>query len=1055
MRMVCPGLVGLNLQRAILSPRRARAKLVPVAVRRENGAARLKPLAIGSGMGRMDIARGTGFYRESRPMHRIVLALLCAACSLNAFSQAIDYDIVYVRQARFGDTTNTTWPEVFHPGRIDPGADLILRHPDGSEEVLVDCTDCAVTDPVVSFDAEWVYYSLFHDVSEDALNSQRNDLSLAGADIFRIHLASRQVEQLTFGEFTPNTGSGNWDESDPVDPPSGYNRLGYGILNLGPMPLPGGRLAFTSSRNGLIPTRGFTTPTLQLFVMDDDGENVEAIAPMTLGSALHPTVLKDGRLMFSSYESQGLRDRRLWGLWAIRPDGRDWEPLVSAMSSPEAFHFMTQVSSGEIIVEAYYNLNNNGFGALYAFPANPPPDEPAFHSWNPDNGPPIDITPSGGEPGSFNMAYTPRGYRAVTPMTHHHDNAAPMGDNGQRVGKFTHPSAAPDNDLLVAWTPGPANDLSRPTPEPYYDSGIYLVPDTGAVWHPDDLVALVEDDAFNAAWPRAVVPYSAIHGVDEPAEMEWLPNDGAVHAELPEGTPYGLVGTSSLYKRESFPHAGDDAFDGLDPFNTSQNRNSHNRTWSNWFYQGADAGKYDNGEIWAVRVLAMEGIPDRRYGPDGSTTNGFRNHANERLRILGEIPVRKFDGQGEPVLDPEGNPDTSFLAKLPADTPFTFQTIDRNGLVLNMSQTWHQVRPGEMRADCGGCHAHSQQPLAFGDTAAGQPGFEVVDLSDGTPLITRDSDGEPAVEQRPERIVDVEFLRDVRPILQDHCVQCHNQAQNAGNLNLAETGLVDGCHWSDPDLPGDYRRLAADACADYGHPPLISNGSWRQTNASRYVRKFQSRRSLLAWKVFGQRLDGWTNDDHPSASIPGDAGSLPEGASANDADLDFTGTIMLPPDSGVPPLTIGEMMTIARWIDLGAPIDLGDQLGFGPDMGWFMDAQRPTLTIASPRPEAEPQAIDAIRIGAADAHSGLAADSLSITADFPVLGRSPGTELADLAQTSGDGRWVIPLPDGLPGNLFDAHVTVAVADLQGNVTRSRRRFHTTATGRVFSDRFDQ
>ena len=37
------------------------------------------------------------------------------------------------------------------------------------------------------------------------------------------------------------------------------------------------------------------------------------IGALNIGSALHPTPLADGRLMFSSYESQGLRDIRLWG----------------------------------------------------------------------------------------------------------------------------------------------------------------------------------------------------------------------------------------------------------------------------------------------------------------------------------------------------------------------------------------------------------------------------------------------------------------------------------------------------------------------------------------------------------------------------------------------------------------------------------------------------------------------------------------------------------------------------------------------------------------------
>ena len=91
----------------------------------------------------------------------------------------------------------------------------------------------------------------------------------------------------------------------------------------------------------------------------------------------------------------------------------------------------------------------------------------------------------------------------------------------------------------------------------------------------------------------------------------------------------------------------------------------------------------------------------------------FHSHAMERLRILGEIPVRKFDRQGQQPIDPDGNPDTSFLAKIPADTAFTFQTLDTHGMVLNMAQTWHQLRPGEVRHDCGGCHAHSQQPTPF------------------------------------------------------------------------------------------------------------------------------------------------------------------------------------------------------------------------------------------------------------------------------------------------------------------------------------------------------
>lgn len=979
-------------------------------------------------------------------MNPVVFVLIVFTLFMPATVQAadpVDFDIVYVRQVRFGDNTNTTWPEIFHPAKMDAGADLMLLHPDGSEEVLVDCDTCSVTDPFISFDAQWVFYSLFHDLTQ--VNTQRGNLPLLGADIFRINLKTRKIEQLTHGKFTPNTGNGNWDEQNPVNPSSEYNRLGYGILNLGPMPLPGNKLVFTSNRNGYVPTKGFTNPTMQLYVMDMDGSNVEAIAPMTIGSALHPTILNDGRIMFSSYESQGLRDRRMWGIWTIDPDGRNWAPLVSAMTSPNAFHFSTQVSSGDIIVEQYYNLNNNGFGALYGLPASPDPSQPPFGSPIATLNPAIDYTPNSIDtPSSFRFPFTPQGYYAVTPMTHPSDRAAPLDYDGiTRVGKFTHPSAAPNNDLLVAWTPGPANDLNRPTTLPYYDSGIYVIDNSAPVWHPNDLTLIKNDPAYNEAWPRAVVTWEAVHGSKEPAQKSWLPNDGQVHSQLPAGTPYGLVGTSSFYKRDSSPGQGDSDFDGLDPFNTSENGAS-----SNWDWQGADAGKYSNSDIWAVRILAMEPITDRRYGPGHSPHNHageFISHANEKLRILGEIPLRKFNANSNPILDSEGNPDTSFLAKIPADTPFTFQTLDRNGMVLNASQTWHQVRPGEMRANCGGCHAHSQMPLAFAGTAASSANYPVKNLAESTTLITRDAQGNNSIEELQTSVVDIEFYRDIRPILQQHCVSCHNSSQQAGQLELDDIAIFDD------HKPGDYFRLATDSGASFGYAPVIPNDSWRQTNASRYIRKFQSRRSLLIWKIFGERLDGWNNNDHPTESIPGDASSLPPGASANNADLDYIPSTAHPA-GGMPSLTMKEKMTVARWIDLGAPLDISVTTG-NTGKGWLLDDLRPTLTISKPRANLNTNDINEIIFGIADANTGLNLSSLSIKASFAINGQPANTELKSLATSIGLGIYQIQLDQPIPQNTLERHIQAEIKDNQGNVKRVDLRFFTSDS--LFSDGFEE
>ena len=74
---------------------------------------------------------------------------------------------------------------------------------------------------------------------------------------------------------------------------------------------------------------------------------------------------------------------------------------------------------------------------------------------------------------------------------------------------------------------------------------------------------------------------------------------------------------------------------------------------------------------------------------------------------------------------------------------------------------------------------------------------------------------------------------------------------------------------------------------------MLKNG-WKHQNRSRYVREFQSRRSLLIWKIFGERLDGWTNEDHPSAEVPGDPDTLPGGgdkAEIKISDIDFDGDL--------------------------------------------------------------------------------------------------------------------------------------------------------------------
>ena len=975
----------------------------------------------------------------------MVAVFQCVLVSgLFAQNGVVPYDIVYSRLPRPNDTTRIDFPEVKDPIRAPAGADLMLLHPDGSEEILVAGGNGAIVDPTISFDGLWCYYAKFHDQRPSALDTQRPGApSRAGSDIYKINLQTRDIVRLTHQEWTPNSGVTDWSSNHLAAEPGKPFYLGYGVFNLGPCPLPNGKLMFSSSRNCYLPNNTFTAPNLQLFVMDNDGANCELVGHMNLGSALHPTVLTDGRVMFSSYEAQGLRDSRLWGLWAMWPDGRKWEPLVSAFDGQNAFHFQTQLSNGDIAVVEYYNQNNNAFGTVLAFPSVKDPAQPAFGgaaTSHPGNTPYErgiwwfdDSHENHKQPRYKSHRFSPPGLYAITGFSHGEDNSSSRNQAGDWAGKVTQPSGAPGNDLLLVWTPGPANDLNRPTNLPRYDAGLYLVSGGTPINDETNLVCIKNDPAYNEMQPRAVVSYKEIYGVDQPVDLARYQNDGTAHAALEAGTPFGLIGSSSFYRRDTTPGRGSSSFDGLDPFNTSENGAS-----TNWLSQGADAGKYSNSDIYAVRILAMEPSSHVSRGPGTSGRGrGFYNHATERLRILGEIPLRKTNEEGEPILDETGDPDTSFLAKIPADTPFTFQTIDKDGLALNISQTWHQVRPGEVRHDCGGCHAHSQMPLDFANTVANQETYKFFDVALSTPVLTKDAEGETVVETKAEQAIDVEFHRDIKPILDRSCAGCHSASNPEGVpalLVLDDDSTIDG-------YDATYHRLARDSAAEYGIPPIITNGTWRQTNASRYVRKFQSRRSLLAWKVFGRRLDGWSNADHPTESTPGDHNTLPDGANRNDTDIDYLGTIMPPPDSDsnvYPRLTEDEKMTIARWIDLGCPIT-SQGTGIDQDLGWFADELRPTLDISVPLAGRREAPLDRIRIGSFDYYAGLDVATLSVKADFEIGGRAPGTELAAAFQLVGEHVWEMDLIEPVT-QLERGTLTVRIADQTGNVTELKRTF---------------
>ena len=157
------------------------------------------------------------------------------------------------------------------------------------------------------------------------------------------------------------------------------------------------------------------------------------------------------------------------------------------------------------------------------------------------------------------------------------------------------------------------------------------------------------------------------------------------------------------------------------------------------------------------------------------------------------------------------------------------------------------------------------------------------------------------------------------------------QSGRIGDLTTINCDFYIGAHFG--GFREDY-RLAMDSAGRFGYKPLI--GSWRGGNASRYIRMFQSRRSLLIWKIYGERLDGWSNDDFAHETVPGNAQSLvykgqpftvtPQNRTL--VNLAFTGSIMPPPEASRAPEAVLRVIQRGlsrepeqRYASMGALVD--------------------------------------------------------------------------------------------------------------------------------------
>ncbi len=172
-------------------------------------------------------------------------------------------------------------------------------------------------------------------------------------------------------------------------------------------------------------------------------------------------------------------------------------------------------------------------------------------------------------------------------------------------------------------------------------------------------------------------------------------------------------------------------------------------------YSGDAMAGVPRGTVKTLRVVEAPAKlfwSDANWGIDATQAPALNWNCTSNKRILGDVPVER---------------DGSAYFRVPADRFVYFQLLDAEGMMVQTMRSGAMVRGGE-RQGCAGCH----------DNRRGAPAQLAPRLAMRRPASTlKPWYGAPR---------DFNYLTEVQPVFDRHCVRCHDFGQPAGKkLNLA------------------------------------------------------------------------------------------------------------------------------------------------------------------------------------------------------------------------------------------------------------------------------
>jgi hypothetical protein len=594
-------------------------------------------------------------------------------------------EVVFVRRATFQSSHYYT---DFIDGSRFFGSELcVLSLDDGSVRSLVPSLKNGIIDRCnLSFDGKKVIFDY------KAKNGE-------GYRIWEVNIDGTGLRQLTFPPADEEAriekywlrNHGHW----------GGGEYRHHTDDMQPVYLPDGGFAFISSRceyGILCDGPDYLTVTV-LYRADKDGKQIEKLSNNALSETC-PTVMEDGRILYTRWEYVDNGSVTNKGLWALNPDGTASSEIYGAnIAYPSVFNAGRQIPGKPnkfvcigaphmpvgvgtvLLVDTSYD-HRTVDGVKYITPE---VDQQHQSRWQ---------KPANGH--LFTRLYVPP---SVDSQTIQKDYSRDGGGNTDRGPLFMDPYPIDEENYIVSFNPQERFNV----PNAY---SLYLINDK------NDRELLYRPEEYSA-W--CAIPVRATKNPPVPTI--------AKSSDLAEKNLAQLVVLDIYAGMEKVPR-GSVKFIRI---------NEHvPRPWSARRFWDGD--EYDQQHS----VITMK----------------------THLGLKAQYGIVKVEEDGS----------ANFV--VPADKNIFLQALDENYREIQRERTFINLRPGEIRS-CVGCHERAtESPVAGGNRTTAI-------------ALRRSPDSASAQPGEKSGARPISYYEDVQPVLNKHCVKCHNNEKPEGKINLS------------------------------------------------------------------------------------------------------------------------------------------------------------------------------------------------------------------------------------------------------------------------------